>query len=164
MSEQPKIHIDSDWKAQAQAEKQRLAEQEKARSAQQPGAGGGAAGAGAAASPQAGGIPKADFTTLLSTMATQALFAMGAIPDPQTGQRIAHLDLARHHIDLIGVLEEKTRGNLTEEEANLIASTLYELRSHYVNVASQATSIGSSRGGQGGQGGSASQGSPFAQG
>lgn len=128
----PKIQIDSDWKAQAQAEKQRLA--------QQRAASGSAAATGAAAATAAGrgagGLPPANFETLVSTMATQALFALGAIPDPRTGQRLQHLDLARHHIDMLGVIEQKTKGNLSEHEADLLASTLFELRQQYVQIAS----------------------------
>jgi len=122
-----KIHIDSDWKAQAQAEKQKLAEQDKAGDAGSPG-GAGAGGPGA--------MPPATFESLVSTMATQALFAMGAIPDPRTGQRMQHLDLARHHIDMLGVLEEKTKGNLSEEESKMLSGTTYELRSRYIQLAS----------------------------
>lgn len=133
MAEQdgPKIQIDSDWKAQARAEKERLVEKTKAADA--PGAAAGKAGAAGA-----GGLPPATFDTLVSTMATQALFAMGAIPDPRTGQRMQHLDLARHHIDMLSVIELKTRGNLSEEETGLIAGTLYELRSRYIQLASAA--------------------------
>lgn len=133
----PKIHIDSDWKAQAQAEKKKLAEQAKAKQQADPGTGGqpGAAAGGAAGER---GLPPANFETLLSTFVTQALFAMGAIPDPRTGQRVAHLDLARHNIDMLAVLEEKTKGNLTEDEQEMLSSTLYELRNRYVQISQAA--------------------------
>lgn len=130
----PKIIVDDDWKSQAQAEKQKLAEQAKAKQA---------AEAGDAGAPNAGGhasggggrqLPPASFETLVSTMTTQALFAMGEIPDPQTGQRMAHLDLARHHIDMLSVIAEKTEGNLSKEESDMIATTLYELRNRYVQL------------------------------
>ena len=128
----PKIHVDSDWKAEAQAEKERLAEQAKAAEE----AGPGESGSGAA-----GGIPAASFETLLSTLATQALFAMGAIPDPASGQRVQHLDLARHHIDMIGVLEEKTKCNLSEDESKMLTSTAYELRSRYIQLSTAARQV-----------------------
>lgn len=138
----PKIHIDSDWKAQAQREKQRLAEQTGARSGGGAAGGAGAAGAaGGGAGGAAGGVPPANFETLVSTLVTQALFAMGAIADPRTGQRVQHLDLARHHIDMLGVLEEKTKGNLSEDEANLLASAAYELRTRYIQLASAARGV-----------------------
>jgi hypothetical protein len=117
----PKIHIDSDWKADAQAEKQRLEEQSKAAAADDAGG---------------GEMPPANFETLISTFATQALFAMGAIPDPRSGQRMQNMDLARHNIDMLGVLEEKTKGNITQEQSDMLASTVYELRSRYVQMAS----------------------------
>lgn len=136
MAEAPKIQIDSDWKAQAQAEKQKLAEKAKEAPSASPGAAAGQRRPGAGAA--AGELPPADFQTLLSTMATQALFALGAFPDPRTGQRVAHLDLARHHIDMLGVIEEKTKGNLGEEEADALTTTLYELRQRYVQIAAQS--------------------------
>lgn len=150
MSEQDpsKLHVDADWKAQARAEKEKLAEQAKSRSSSGTGAeAGGEAGAapgGGAGGGAGGGLPPANFETLVSTMATQALFAMGAVADPRTGQRYQSLDLARHHIDMLGVIDEKTRGNLTDEESAMLANTLYELRTRYVQMAS---------GGAGGAGG-----------
>lgn len=125
-----KIHIDSDWKAQAQAEKEKLAQQTKAAEGQGP--------AGAKGAPGPGGLPPANFESLVSTMATQAMFALGLIPDPRTGQRMQHLELARHHIDMLGVLEEKTKGNLTDEESKMLTSTAYELRSRYIQLAAAA--------------------------
>lgn len=129
--EAPKIHIDSDWKAEARAEKERLAA--KAKAAEQ-GAAGSKAGAG-------GGLREAKFETLVSTIATQALFALGAIADPRTGQRYQNLEMARHQIDLLGVLEEKTKGNLTEEESSMLVGTTYELRSRYIQMASAARGV-----------------------
>ncbi len=131
--ETPKIIVDDDWKSQAQAEKEKLAEQARAKSDPPPSAGGGES-AGSAAAPGGRELPPANFESLVSTMTTQALFAMGAIPDPTTGQHIAHLDLARHHIDMLSVLEEKTKGNLSKEESDMLATTLYELRNRYVQL------------------------------
>ena len=166
-----KILIDSDWKAEAQREKERLKQKEQAKQGGGgSGGGGGAAatggtmpsdprggGGGAQASPRSGGgarqeIPPASFEGLMNILAMQALSALGAFPDPQTGQRVAYLDLARHHIDLLAVLEEKSKGNLTEEEADVLAQTLYELRQQYVAVA-QASRQGGAGGGAGGAGG-----------
>lgn len=140
---QNKLHIDSDWKSQAQAEKQRLAEEAKkkeAAAAASASAKSQAAGAGAASKKiSAAGrqLPPADFRTLISTMVTQAMFAMGMIPDPQTGRRMASLDMARHHIDMLSVIETKTKGNLDEEETKLLTSALYELRMQYVQISQQ---------------------------
>jgi hypothetical protein len=125
-----KIQIDSDWKAEAQAEKARLEEKVKAAETSRP--------AGRPGAPSGGGgareMPKASFETLLQSIASQAMLFLGVIPDPRSGQRIQHLDLARHHIDTLGVLEEKTKNNLSETESKLLATTLYELRQAYIQV------------------------------
>ena len=137
----PGLHIDSDWKAQAQAEKQRLADQAADKSKPEA-----AAAIGAAAAAEAGGeapmgqLPPSNFKSLVSRMVTEAMMSLGMIPEPQTGRRVAMLDLARYHIDMLGVLEEKTAGNLDEDEAKLLATALHELRSTYVQVSQQAIS------------------------
>ena len=118
----PKIIVDDDWKAQAQAEKERLAAEES----QAPSAAGGGAERQ---------MPAASFEVLISSMVTQAMFALGAIEDPATQKRYLDLDLAKHHIDMLSVLEEKTKGNLSDEEAKLLDQALYESRMHYVQVA-----------------------------
>jgi len=123
--EESKIHVDSDWKAQAQQEKERLAQQEQAKSS------GGAEGEGQQGQGQ---MPPANFETLMSTLATQALFSLGAIPDPRTGQASVSLELAKHHIDMLGVIDEKTEGNLTKEESDMLKQTLTELKNRYVQV------------------------------
>lgn len=117
------LHVDSDWKAQARAEKERLAEQVEKKQEE------------AEAGRQ---LPPADFQTLMSSIVTQALLYMGAIPDPMTGQRIAHVELAKHHIDLLAVLKEKTAGNLSEEEESMINQTLEELNTNYVQLQKMA--------------------------
>lgn len=145
--EAPKIQIDDDWKAQAKAEKAKLEEKVKQAEAEtkpksaaaqsgqsgQPQAGGGAgSAAGGARGPQQ--IPPASFDTLVSEHVSRAFTFLGAIPDPNSGRRIQHLDLARHYIDLLSVIQEKTKGNLTDEEEKRLASTLYELRQAYIQI------------------------------
>jgi hypothetical protein len=157
------LHIDTDWKKQAQEEKRRLAEQaEKAKGAAPPPTGAGApAGTGAAAATAApsdprgatpsaatgarpstrGGaqqreLPPASFATLVQTLVTQALFYLGDL-SPRGGEPMLNLDMAKHNIDLLGVLEEKTRNNLAPEEQRLLDAALYESRMRYISVASQ---------------------------
>ncbi len=134
------IHVDADWKREAQAEKERLARQaEEARAAGAaggaPGAAGGAAGAAAGAAGDEGELPPADFLGLVNMLATQALVFMSDQRHPQTGQSMQRLDLAKYHVDLLGVLEEKTRGKLTPEEQTTLDNVLYELRMAYVSAA-----------------------------
>lgn len=142
-NESPKLHVDADWKAQAQAEKQKLSEKAKEESGQ--------SGQG----PGGQQIPPADFKTLVSMMVSQALLYMGQIPEPSSGQRILHMDLARHNIDMLGLIEEKTKGNLEEEEEKLIKQAVSELRSSYVELSKQVAAHqaqqASQQGGQGGQ-------------
>jgi hypothetical protein len=81
------------------------------------------------------GLPKPDFAALVISLGHSALFHLGLVPDPQTGQK-APLDraLARQTIDTIEMLEEKTRGNLTEDEAHLLRDLLYDLRARFVEA------------------------------
>jgi hypothetical protein len=125
-----KLHIDSDWKAQAQAEKRKLAEQaEKKKAAEAP------AGAGARMG-GAGRLPPASFDTLVRLLAQDAMMAMGAAADPRTGRVVLNLDVARLQIDLLAMLEQKTQGQLTPEEAKGLAGMLYELRQMFIAQAS----------------------------
>ncbi len=137
MADAPKIIVDSDWKSQARAEKERLSAAE--RPATSPAK---ASAPGAAASAPAGAEPKAHpdqieatFEELVRLLATQSLMYLGAFPDPETGRAIVALDYAKLHINLLGVLEQKSKGNLAEHESNLLTRTLYELRMQYVEIA-----------------------------
>lgn len=127
-ADRPKIIIDDDWKAQAQAEKAKLSEQEKAKQQPQP------AAAPAGAAPGPGQPDQIGFTDLVQVLASQALMYMGAIPDPQSGQAVVSPPMAKAHIDLLGVLQEKTKGNLDDEETKLLDGVLYELRMQFVEL------------------------------
>jgi hypothetical protein len=131
---QPKIIIDSDWKSQAQAEKERLSQKVDAKPAPKAGAAGAASGAGGAPGEQGGEAQEVGFQDLVSMLASQALMYMGFYPDPQTGQAIVSLEYARLHIDMLGVLEEKTKGNLDATEQQLITKLTGELRSAFVET------------------------------
>ncbi len=128
-SEKPKIIIDDDWKNQAEQEKQRLAEEVESQAASSGEASG---------DPGERDLPPATFETLVSTIATQVIMALGGMQDPRTGKPRIDLDLAKFHIDSLTVLEEKTRGNLSEQEKQVLDQVLYETRMHYVQIAQQA--------------------------
>lgn len=88
---------------------------------------------------------EASFVQFLSGMAAQALMHLGAISNPLTNQTTVDLPNAKYSIDLLAILEEKTKGNLTEEESRYLAAALHELRLRYVDVtqgAGAATSDG----------------------
>ena len=133
--EQPSLHIDTDWKKQAQEEKRRLAEQEQKKSAEAQAS---APPTGRGAAPGRGGreIPPASFAGLINMFITQALFYLGDLA-PQGGEPVINLDMAKHHIDTLALLEEKTKNNLTDEEKRALDTALYETRMRYVSVASQ---------------------------
>ena len=77
-------------------------------------------------------FPEPSLAALLAMLSTQAMVALGLIPNPATRKPENELPLARYFIDLIGVLEQKTAGNLTSEEAAALEETLYTLRMAYV--------------------------------
>ena len=77
-------------------------------------------------------IPPASFTVLVSMIATQASVALGMIADPRTNKPEINLDLAKHHIDTLAVLEAKTKGNLTNEETQLLGMATSQLQMAYV--------------------------------
>lgn len=117
--ETPKIIVDDDWKSSAKAEKEKLAAaaKEKAKNTN-----------------AAGGLPEQlGFKELISLFATQALMYMGAIPD-QSGRSMVSLEIAKLNIDLLGVVQEKTKGNLSDEEQEMMDGTLNELRMQFVEV------------------------------
>lgn len=135
---------DSDWKAEAKREKEKLAAKQAAAAAKaNSGAAAGPGTAASAAAPAAtpGGaasngaeaLPPADFSTLVSTLASQALMSLGVSSDPRMRGVVAP-EYARHAIDLLAVVHAKTSGNLDSEEQALLNATLYELRDTYVRV------------------------------
>ncbi len=77
-------------------------------------------------------LPEIDFSTFIFSLNSSALVHLGAINDPTTGKQNQNLQIAKQTIDMLGMLEQKTRGNLTEEESQLLKSILHELRLLYV--------------------------------
>jgi hypothetical protein len=80
-------------------------------------------------------LPEANFNSLIFSLSSSALFHLGEIADPQTGAKNKDLPLAKHAIDTIKMLEEKTAGNLSKEEATFIDNVLTDLRWRYVKAA-----------------------------
>ena len=77
-------------------------------------------------------LPVITFSTFIFSLNTSALVHLGDYPDPATGKNEVDLPLAKQTIDLIALLEEKTRGNLTKDEESLLKHILYDLRLRYV--------------------------------
>ena len=136
MDEPIKKRVDESWKEQAEREKHTPAG---------GGAGPVSAGAGAPTSPtpaapsrpaagarEPEGLPEARFDLFVSGLAMEALIALGDMPHPATRKQAVNVPQAKYLIDLLGILEEKTRGNLIVEERQLLDDTLYQLRMRYL--------------------------------
>jgi len=110
--------VDDDWKRRAEEEKKKLQEkidQEKKKEEEKP------------------RLPPANFLTLISAYATQAMWALGDLAESPEEKKI-DLDLARFAIDMLGVIEERTRGNLADFEKRALEEMLERLRLRFVEV------------------------------
>lgn len=122
-NDEKKIIIDEDWKAQAQKEKEELAKEaetekdtkEKQVQTQKQ-------------------LPAADFSGLVSMLTTQAFFALGLIRAEEDKEQPADLQLAKYNIDMLEIIEQKSKGNLTEDEEKLLSGALHQLRMSFVKV------------------------------
>lgn len=134
-SSQSKLHVDSDWKAQAEAEREKMRKIDSERDT-------------SAAGENPDKLPPADFRSIVGLLATQALGGLGAYGDPGTRRIVVDLPAAQFAIDLLGVLSDKTKGNLSAEEDKELSSILAELRARFVHfaqlVAAQAAQGGPS--------------------
>jgi hypothetical protein len=83
---------------------------------------------------QAGDLPRLDFATFVLSLSHSALVHLGDAPDPSGHVSPPNLELARQTVDLLALLEEKTRGNLTGQEEHVLSQALYDLRMRYVEV------------------------------
>ncbi len=81
-------------------------------------------------------LPEVDFNSFIFSLSTSVLIQLGEIEDPFTQKEAKNLPLAKQTIDLIGMLKEKTKGNLTPQEEKLIENILYDLKMRYVKAAS----------------------------
>lgn len=77
-------------------------------------------------------MPKIDFSTFVISLNSSALVQLGILDDPTTGEKSKNLTLAKQTIDVLGMMEEKTQGNLNADEAHMLKSILYDLRILYV--------------------------------
>ncbi len=119
--EEKKIIVDEDWKTQAQKEKEQLKEQESA-TEESPSA------------QQQPELPPADFPGLVSILATQAFYALGVFRMDENDQREPNFEIAKFNIDLLDILEQKSKGNLDDDEAKVLKSTLDQLRMAFVQL------------------------------
>jgi hypothetical protein len=120
--EEKKLIIDEDWKQEAKKEKEVLAAEEAVEktSAEEK-------------ETTHGPLPKGDIAALISLLATQALFALGLLKI-EGQERKSDLQMAKYNIDMLEALEEKTKGNLSEDEKQMLQGTLAQLRMAFVKV------------------------------
>ena len=115
-----RIITDEDWKSQVQAETEQAASPK-----------------GDKEKPQRPPLPPANISFLFSTLATQAFISLCLLPNPMTEKTETDLDQAKHFIDMLGVLEEKTKGNLSPDEKKQLDALLFELRLQFVEVSAK---------------------------
>jgi hypothetical protein len=137
--EAPKIIIDEDWKSQVQREKEALAAQSATAAGATAASAADASSAPTAAEsqgavPQRGPLPPASLTILITSLIAQASMVLEESLKQEGEVRTQYLEEGRHIIDLLGVLEEKTKGNCTDEESKLLTQALYEMRMAFVAV------------------------------
>jgi hypothetical protein len=106
--------VDHEWKKKAREEKEQMAK--------------GTPGDGPRLPEQV------SIAQLISSLVVPALMALGEIENPMNGERTVDLDAAKFNIDLLQVLQEKTQGNLTDEESKVLNGALYDLRMRYVQA------------------------------
>lgn len=123
MDEPVKKRVDESWKEQAEREKQAVPPPEAPPKS---------AGPAEAAGPETEEAPQARFDVFLSGLAMETLIALGDMAHPTTRKQAANLPHAKYLIDLLGLLEEKTKGNLSADEAKLLTDALYQLRMRYL--------------------------------
>ena len=109
MNEEIKKKVDEDWKKRVEKEKKEC--QEKEETYHEP-----------------------TFSILISSLSMQAMISMGKLENPLTGKKEENLEQARFLIDTLGILKEKTKGNLTAEEERFLEDSLFHLRMNYVEI------------------------------
>jgi len=122
--EEKKIIVDEDWKAEAQKEKEILAAQEASEKEKKQ-----------EVKDSRGPLPEGNFAALVSMLTTQTLFALGLLKVKGQEEKEPDLEMAKYNIDILETIQEKTKGNLTQEEETVLSNTLNELRMGYVRVA-----------------------------
>lgn len=137
MGEEKKIFIDEDWKSQVAAEKEAAAQQKSA-----PGAESVQASSAGVHGDDMPPLPEASFELLVTTFVTEAMVALGQFPHPGTGEIEADPEHAKFAIDMLEVIAEKTKGNLSPGEAQGLEDILHQLRMAFVAVTTQSPIAG----------------------
>lgn len=124
-NQEKKLYVDEDWKSQVEAERE-AAKQEQAEEPKEE--------AAAEQTPQDMPLPEPTLPELVTSLMTQAMYAMGLIPGPDGKPLDPRLNEAKHLVDMIAMLQEKTSGNRTDEESQMFDTLLHELHMAYLAV------------------------------
>ncbi len=136
--QEKKIFVDEDWKSKVQAEKEAASqapESDPCAQAETP------ADAAEAPADAAGPLPPPNLTFLASSLYLQGMVSLGLLPGPTSDKPQVNLPQAKHAIDTLQMLQEKTEGNRTEDESQEIETMLHELRLSYVAVQQQGGKV-----------------------
>ncbi|WP_182868429.1 DUF1844 domain-containing protein [Stieleria mannarensis] len=116
--EEPELVVDTDWKSQVEQEKEKAVAEDAPGAAEDP----------------TGDLPPASLAMLISTFYSQAMVALGVMENPATGEKSTDLRIAKHFIDTLEMLQEKTKGNTDTEEDKMFDEVLHLLRMAYVGA------------------------------
>jgi hypothetical protein len=119
-----KIIVDEDWKSQVEAEREAARHPQPEQAQPQP--------------PPDESLPPPGLPYLVSTLYLQAAISLGLLPSPISGKPEVRLGTARHAIDTLAILQEKTEGNRTPDESDEIEAVLHQLRMAYVEVSTHS--------------------------
>ena len=109
MNEEIKKKVDESWKKQTTKEKDQMQQDNKE-------------------------FHEPSFTILISSLSMQTMISLGKLENPISGAKEQNLEQARFLIDTLGIIQEKTKGNLTSEEILLLEDSLFHLRMNYVEA------------------------------
>ena len=117
--------VDEEWKAQVARDKERMSrkEAERPRAEEQP-------------------LPPATFASFIASLAAQTLIQLGEIESPVSGKRQVDLAGAQYSIDLLSMVRDKTKGNLTQEEERQLDGALFDLRMRFVKASQDPSKPG----------------------
>lgn len=126
-NKEPELVVDTDWKSQVAKEKESDKQSDNEVTAEPQ---------DSAAEDPTGDLPPASLAMLISTFYSQAMMALGVMPNPMTEEKSTDLRMAKHFIDTLEMLEVKTKGNTDEEENKMFDEVLHLLRMAYVGATS----------------------------
>jgi len=122
--ERPDLVVDDDWKSQVEKEKHTASDAVKEQAEQGDGG-------------ENAELPPANLAMLISTFYSQAMMSLGVMPNPSTGEKETDLAMAKHFIDTLEMLEQKTKGNTDQDEQKMFDEVLHLLRMAYVGATKQ---------------------------